>query len=456
MKMKIALVAVPITLALLVPTTVGLIAKSRINDMFEHLRKRGIAIEESSYEFGWRSSKVSHSVDLELADGEVLNIGLTTEMSHGPYREGATGNWLLFSSDVEVFVNTAPLYPVHVAPVVRTKIEMDRSGFMLVDMPPLEWTLNEGDYVYFKGMVGGMEIGPNIPDETIRYNLKGLSVDTRGYVMDLKNLESTLRIETSAAGLSLGSEVASIERVSLHDVSNAQRYSATGVEFVGEASADNGILGGSAKFLIDEVKVDKGVYGPVEFAFNIDGFIEEAVAKANDAIAGILEEQTEKKTSADKRNAKITKYMGNRGWMIFAGNPRIEYRLNNLETDYGSFSGSFDMSISNLQHKDFRRPKDVFNKIQTSLQLKVPKAFWYEQISSNSREIISGLNKLPVPITNVTKKGVSFQQKITELTSQALRNKIIQEDGESYITRITAENGKIDINGKDYNIPFFK
>lgn len=444
-KFKLLIAVSPVFVVILLPVIVGMLAKGDMNNAVEMAAKAGLLIEEREYEMGWRSSFVSHELTLPLPDRDVL-VRLETSMFHGPYRETETGEWMWFSSDSTVYVDGEPMYSADIPPVIRSRLKLDRTGYMLVDAPMAEWPINDADYVDFRGFVGVSKFDPESEIEQFRYHLKGISIHLGKQLLAVSNLQSTYRVRESSGGLPLGSEVATIDRVSFRDFEMGTVYEANGLDLVSEAEAHNGMIGGSLQLKVQSLSSQSGEFGPLDFHVVVNGLVEEALVNANAAVASIY---SQTKNHPKNRNSKLSQYMKNRGWKIFSGKPHIKYEIRRLGLVDGDLSASLDLGIQGLTHKDLRSSARVARKIAADLNMRVPKGSLSDWVAEHTRSISDVLNALPSSPVEINPRAFWSPANVLKGLNDAIKTGMVTDEGKAVSTQVRLRDGAVSINGID-------
>jgi uncharacterized protein YdgA (DUF945 family) len=433
----------------MVPFYSGMKFQGQYEDILEELSYSGMRSNNVKYNLGWRSSEIETNLNFTRAPKNTEEeeeevppfLTLITNVKHGPFYDFDNSQWMFLKSETKVLVQGKPIYPENTnLSIIKSTIGLDSNGYILLDAPAILKEIDGGS-IEFSGMIAYYDINPDISDGQYRFQLPSLIINQPDYSIDWTNMEGTINYYYSSSGLLLSDGVIKIKNIQFNNEKADKKTIISNIELISESDERQGVIGGSSTLSIDNIDFQDKHIGPVTMDIVLGKVNAKGINIFNKGLRSIMKNARDKPEQFSKNFNKFLSSGG--GWMALSGDPYL--KLDRLRIIRGSeeVSAGITVKFSGIDKLSFSRGK-VLEKLNVSADIKIPKIILKETLMNNAGKSM---------FSHQQNTSLDKSQYVDGQIIWLIQNQYFKEAGDNYISKITFNNGALELNDNEIGSP---
>lgn len=449
------------------PYFTGMLVETKFQDVVKVISESDtmpVVVEVTEYKRGWRKSFAKTRVTFLLNDQvnkkNEYSIILEHEIRHGPfvqlkddnYRDWHFARALIHS---KLMVNDEAK-KILVEEIGHTELfninsEMTIDGIVRVNLEgqPLKLKEHEGtERVAWKGFNGQWELSSDLKHLKGKMIIPGLDIDLNGTHYYAGDLLYQTELSKSPQGLWPGKFLANMDKLSIENQADKYLLQIDGITSGGMMTVEGGMADFSGTLRIEKLVVDNKEYGPIDYSTALK-HIDARVVKT------IL-------TLSHKLKAQGQSHAANNLMALLPDvlKTRPEFFLDPLQihTQQGDIKAALSVAVGGPQAADVNRLNDIILSIVAKANLILPKVILRDLLTSQymkSAIVANEAAKKATPDANQQLPKVltdeelaqEVSQKVSDAIAKWIKDYIIVEQGNNYVSIVDFEQGKLNVNG---------
>lgn len=431
-------------------------------------------VKNHAYTRGFFSSRESTTITLndsmlrpalemaKLAGHEIpkLELTYTQTVKHGPFPLISSGSFALLKADVttdvqfsedtrkflgKVFGDQKPLQ-------LENRVHFGDSGEFLITIPKFtyEETLAKVK-ADWQGLEARIAYDGDFNKVDVDAQAPGLHFEANGQVsLDLKGFKFVAHNARGASGVMLGKGDLTLERANFKRVEEGKEPIEASLDqfaYMVKSEPEGEFVNSSGDFSLKQFALNGKIYGPARLAVSAKHIHGPTLAKLSSEISRIQRE-----VPIEQQPAKIIELARKEGQPLFKNNLTLAIDELSVKLPEGDMNLKAKLSTQGYQDGDFDAPRKLLSHLRANAEMKMPRRV----IEIISLWKFRGMIAAPEEATKEDQEDLDnlakglVDQYIKQLTAQQL----IEVDGDILKTRADWNGEKLEINGKDFPLPW--
>lgn len=499
MRKLLVLVVVLVAFVLVLPFSMGMLAKTRLTKMVNHINEQSPNVQVSieKYDRGWLSSQADFKFTVSVAGKPALQAKLRQDEVKFTVREDIKHGPIIFSNGLQVGQALADGHIVlddNVQAKInalfkdqkekpsmdfRILIQLFGSTVTKLDVPAFTYNIvgKEGA-IKWKGLQGKWKLASNMKKVDGHLTFSGFNVTSPRIEMEFANLILKFRQHEDASGLWIGKGGMSLPMIKVSELGK-EKFLLTDLSLDSESNIDSALMTAGFNSKLGKVIFNGTSYGPGEFNSKLKNLDVDVLVKIRDKVNSI----NKANVPAGQRRMMAVSLLPMLPKLLDKG---AEYQLEKFSFKFPegdvTASGHAKMMKASPEN-NLPMPLGLKTRLDAKFDLSIPKTLakramtlsnlrkiarkqriqLYKQQQMQKRQAQMAMDPTqttpPAPVQQYQAlNGAEMQSMAAQTTEQQLSlwvsNGMLKEVGDSYQVSIIFKGGRLLINGAPPKVGF--